>query len=182
MLDGERRIGQAGALRFGHHRLDAGCRDAAPGPRQGRKPRSVAVDLRHIRRQRPAVAVHDLAEALRAGEIAVQIVEGAILGVDDDDGLDLRLQRSGGRVSATPGGASSRWVQELRPRRVRSQRPNHGQCAYASMVFFTNPSISRQNVQVALTVRASGSPNCELIRSYSARNAKPHTLDCTPTP
>jgi hypothetical protein len=34
-----------------------------------------------------------------------------------------------------------------------------------------------QKFQTALTVTASGSPNWELIRSYSARNVSPHALD-----
>ncbi len=98
MLDRERCIRQTGALRLGYHGHDAGCGDTAPSARQLGKQRSVAIDLRHIRRQWPAVRVHDLAEAFRAREIAVQIVEGAILGVDHDDGLDLRLQRLSRRV------------------------------------------------------------------------------------
>jgi len=39
-----------------------------------------------------AVNIHDFAEAVRSGEIAVQTIEGAILGVDDYDGVDLAAQ------------------------------------------------------------------------------------------
>src|SRR6266404_1430745 len=34
----------------------------------------------------------------------------------------------------------------------------------------------------ATTENRSGSPNCELMRSYSARTDRPQILDCTPAP
>jgi len=77
------------------HGRDAGRRHAAPRRRQNGKYRPVAIPLRLIGRQRFAAAIDDLAQASRAGEIAVQIIEGAIFGVNDHDGVDFVLQRAG---------------------------------------------------------------------------------------
>lgn len=42
---------------------------------------------------------------------------------------------------------------------------------------------SDQNCHNALTISASGSPNCELMRSYSPRKIRPNgNFDCTPAP
>jgi len=90
-------------LSLSHHRLGARGGDAAPGRRQSRQHRPIAIDLRHVGRARPAIAVDDLAQAVRPREITVQIVEGAIFRVDDHDGVDLRAQSASGWVAAAGG-------------------------------------------------------------------------------
>ncbi len=46
--------------------------------------------------------VDHIAEAARPRKVAIQIVEGAVLGVDHDDGFDPAAQRLSGRI-AGPG-------------------------------------------------------------------------------
>ena len=60
---------------------------------------AVAIELRRLRRGRAV-------ETVRAGEIAEQMIEAAVLGVDHDDGLDLaEIDRAPARSAAEPGAA-----------------------------------------------------------------------------
>jgi len=92
VLDGKGSIRQARALRLRDHGCIARGRHGAPGRRQHGQHRAVAVALRYIGRARMSVAIEHIAQTLGAGEIAVQVVECAVLRVDHDDGGDLVAQ------------------------------------------------------------------------------------------
>ena len=98
VLDRERRIRQARAFGLRHHRPYARRRHAAPGLRQRRQApyRRGRAAATYAGSGRPSRIDH-VAETPAPGKIAVQVVEGAVLGVDDHDGRDLRLRSAASR-------------------------------------------------------------------------------------
>ncbi len=93
VVDGERAIRQVGGHRLRHRRRHAGLRQTVPHLRQRGERRAVAVDLGGARGR------HVL-QTVGAREVAVQIVEAAILRVDHHDRLDRRDVRLRGDVVA----------------------------------------------------------------------------------
>ena len=84
-VDAERPVRQADRLGLGHDRRPPDCRQAAPDGRQHRQHRTVDIALRQHRAERARVAAGD---AVGAGKEAVEGIEGAVLGVDDDQRVD----------------------------------------------------------------------------------------------
>src|SRR6185312_2615787 len=65
-----------------HRRHDALRREPVPDRRQFRKHRAVAVALQIL-------GAPDMLKPIGAWEITIEIIEAAVLGVEDDDRLDL---------------------------------------------------------------------------------------------
>ena len=97
-FDRKRGVRQSRTHRLSDDRLVARCGDPTPGLRQARQRGPIAISLRNVSRQRLPRSVDDLAESARTREIAIEIVERAILGVDHDDRRDLRAQGARDRV------------------------------------------------------------------------------------
>ena len=82
IVDGERRVGQMGRPLFVDGRPEAIRRQAAPHRRQFGQRRAVAIEL-------PRGIGGDARDTAGAGEMAVQIVEAAVLRVEHNDRLDF---------------------------------------------------------------------------------------------
>ncbi len=82
VIDGEGRVRQARSLVLRDRRLDMLARQPAPDGRQTRQQLAVAVALRELRRR-------EMHKAIGAGELAIERVEAAVLGIKDDDCVDL---------------------------------------------------------------------------------------------
>ena len=104
MLDREGSVRQTRALGLRDHGHVARGGHAAPRRRQRLEHRAVAVALPDIGGERLPVRVEHFAQAHRTGKIAIQIVEGAVLGIDHDDGRDLRAQSARDRLIRAVGG------------------------------------------------------------------------------
>src|SRR5438552_86934 len=98
IVDGEHGVGEMRGLGFRHSRRHALAGQPAPGRRQLRKRLAVAVELARL-------VGRDVGQAIGAGEAAIKIIEAAVLGVDDDDSVDLvvaRRSRLGGSAILRP--------------------------------------------------------------------------------
>ncbi len=104
IVDGERPVRQLFGLRLGNRRGDTFSGEPVPNRRQFLEHRAVAVDLGGVCRS-------DVLQAVGAGEMAVKIVEAAVLRVDHHDSIDAV---DAGRLSSRHGDTSDEHRQQRR--------------------------------------------------------------------
>lgn len=82
IVDREAGIGKMSRLRLGDGRRYALGSQAAPGRRQFGERLAIAVEL-------PRLLGADIGKAVGTGKAAIEIIEAAVFGLDDDDIVDL---------------------------------------------------------------------------------------------
>ncbi len=114
----KRRVGQMRGARLVDRGLDAARREAAPDRRQFGQNRAIAVELaRRLGRE--------IGEAIGAGEMAVEIVEAAVLRVKHDDRLDFLKALSRARRILREGGLERQKQESAGQGRTQKPKIHH---------------------------------------------------------